>query len=264
MDLNTLQLLQTSTPLFCTFTLLLARTMGVFLFAPFVGQHYVPGPVKMGAAGLVTFLLLPLVPVAPGFDPFHPFTFGYGVLRELLLGAFIGFTVQLLFFAIHWAVSILDFQSGFGMVHIVDPATMQPAYVMTQMMLILAALLFFHADGHHLVIQCLHATIGTIPLGQPVFSVAAMQGVVRLFTQLLLFAIRVIMPAFLTLSLIDLSLGVVGRVIRQMNIFIVIPPLKIGVALLVMAYTIPMFDRVMSTLLGTLQRDLPVILQSMK
>jgi flagellar biosynthesis protein FliR len=72
------------------------------------------------------------------------------------------------------------------------------------------------------------------------------------------------MPAFLTLSLIDLSLGVVGRVIRQMNIFIVIPPLKIGVALLVMAYTIPMFDRIMSTLLGSLQRDLPVILQAMK
>ena len=170
---------------------------------------------------------------------------------ELLLGALLAFGMVAMFAAFLLGGRIVDFQMGFGIASLLDPATHTEAPVMGTILNLLAVMVFYAMDLHHYLIRGLAFSIEMIPPGTWVgdFDMAA---VISHFGAMFTFAIAVVVPVILSIFLLDLGMAVMARTMPQVNVFIVSMPLKIFTGLTVFALTLYSLPSIMKKIFETM------------
>ena len=154
-----------------SFSLILARTGAFVAVLPLLGTVSTPRTVKVGlsvALAVLYFVLLggsaaPEILTKDG--PVSWLAFALVLMREALLGAFLGFAMSLVLLPVQIAGEYLGEEMGLAMAAQVDPTAGNPSVVITQIFQMLAGVLFFGLDGHHLFLAALHSTFLRIPLG---------------------------------------------------------------------------------------------------
>jgi flagellar biosynthetic protein FliR len=171
--------------------------------------------------------------------------------------------MNLVFIGMQMASRIVGLQMGFGMGSVLDPITGAEFGTFDQFYAILATLIFFSINGHHLVIQALAETIRAVPPGS--FDPLTMNAsaVAPLAAGLMVTAVRIAMPVMAALFLTDLGMGFVARTVPQMNVLIVGMPVKIVVGMIVVGAALPATMQLMNgvingTLTGSSQQLLGV------
>lgn len=259
----TVDIFQMGERLFTCYLLLSARTIGLLATMPLFGERTVPWQTKAGLSMLIAFLLLPIAdgqPVPPG-DSF--LALGLAITQELLIGTLLGYLVRLLFGAFQFAINALDFQMGLSFMQLMSPGANANLSVLGQLLNTLMLLLFLELDGHHLLLRALGSTIGAVPLGTTLPSQALAGGLITLFSHFVTTSFSIALPTILVLLMIDVALGIVGKVVPQLNVFMVSLPVKIVVGLAVLSITLPALSDVLSALLGQLQRDVTLLIRGL-
>ena len=162
-------------------------------------------------------------------------------VKELLVGIMIGFVFYSLFVGVQMAGAFVGFQIGFAIVNVIDPVTSQQISILAQFKFIMATLIFFLLDGHHMILQALVSSYQLVPIGEAVFNFSIHTEIARLIIGIFVIAIKLAAPVMATLILTDVGLGVVSRTVPQMNIFIVGFPLKIALGLFFTGAALPIF-----------------------
>lgn len=218
------------------------RVSGLFIAAPVFGQTTVPVQVKIMLILMFGYFLFPLVGT-------QSFQLDQGLLPLVLLGAkefmyglIIGFLFQLIFLGVQFGGGILGYQIGYALVNVIDPMTSESVPIIGQLKLILATLIFFIIDGHHVILQALFESFKVVPLGQVSFNPLAMDAVLRETAAVFVVGIKICAPVLVTLFITDICLGIVARTMPQMNILIVGFQVKIGVGLIMLALGLPFFQ----------------------
>jgi flagellar biosynthetic protein FliR len=139
---------------------------------------------------------------------------------------------------------------GFGLGAVFDPITGTEFGAFDQFYSILATLVFFSINGHHIVVQALAETTLAIPLGT--FDPFALDpgGITALVAGLTVTAVRLAMPVMAALTLTDVGMGIVSRTVPQMQVLIVGAPIKIGVGVLVLGASLPATMTIMNGVFG--------------
>src|SRR6202000_167979 len=104
-----------------SFLTISVRVTGLMLFAPFFGSMAIPPRVKAAFVVALTFLLYPVLSprlVLPALGRWPTLA-----IRELLIGAAIGISSNLVFDAVQMAGQVLSTQMGCSLVSIIDPQT---------------------------------------------------------------------------------------------------------------------------------------------
>ena len=96
-------------------------------------------------------------------------------LREFLFGLIIGFLFQIIFFGVEFGGGLIGYQIGFAMVNIIDPTTSASVPIIGQFKLLIATLIFFLINGHHVMLQALFESFKLVPLGHVTFKAIAME-----------------------------------------------------------------------------------------
>ena len=223
--------------------------------APMLGQRFVPPQVKILFALIFGYFLYPLVG-SQGVDP-DPGLLPLFVLaaREFLFGLLIGFLFEIIFLAVQFAGGILGYQIGFALVNVVDPSTSDSVPIIGQFKMLIATLIFFLIDGHHIVLQALFESFKVVPLGHAVFKPIMIDSVVRYTGALFAIGIKIAAPVIVMLFLTDVCLGIVARTMPQMNMLIVGFQLKIGTGLLTLAVALPLFHLVFTKVFNQMSID---------
>ncbi len=231
-----------------------AWAMAVFFTAIRLGVLLVMNPVVSSLGGLVTVrvlltLALSLVMVnGMGHLPPAPaLSMGpvvVAAVAELVTGASLAFGVFAAFGAFSVAGKLLDIQSGFGIGNIYDPVTRAGAPLFATMLNMAAVTVFFSMDGHHALLRGFAFSLQQVPPGAG-FHGLAMEPVLRQFGLMFSLGVALIVPVMFCLLLAETGLAVVSRVLPQMNVFVVGVPVKIVVALLVLALTLSAMGPVM-------------------
>ena len=99
----------------------MARLLSALFLTPFLGGPSVPSQVKVGLAFALSVLLLPHVAPAGAVAPGSPLTIAALVVKEVMIGALIGFASQLIFFAVQMAGTIVDTQRGLNQISYTAP-----------------------------------------------------------------------------------------------------------------------------------------------
>jgi flagellar biosynthetic protein FliR len=226
---------------FDLFLLVLARVSGVFQMAPFFSGQRAPIYIRSGLAALVALLISFILPSNPAEMPreFLPFILEIG--SEFILGFTIGYIIHLVFVAVQVAGQFIDMQMGFGIVNVLDPQSGIQMPLIGNFLYIIALLVFFGMDGHHLIINALVKSYEFVPIFGVNFRGEMYELIVILFCTMFLTAMKIALPLVATLLVVDISLGLVARTVPQMNVFIVGLPIKIAVGLLLLSSLIGLY-----------------------
>ncbi len=226
------------------FLLVLFRIGGLVLAVPFFSSAAVPARVRVMLTVAVTLTVFPMV--VPHLSV--PVTLAsaiFGLFGELAIGVFIGLGVTLVFLGVQLAAQAIGQQSGMRLGSVFNPMLESSSVLVSQLYFLVALAAFFAVGGDHAVIRALLDSFATIPpLG---FKVTP--GLVSLLVEIMglsfTIALRVGGPTILALLLAFLTLGFISRTVPQLNILTVGFPMKLAVALVVMALTIMSLEPVL-------------------
>lgn len=231
------------------FGLLLARVAGFALGLPLLGARAVPMHVRAMLVVGLSWALLPLVPLGPAENLLDPARWGLAALQEGIMGLCVGWLAQLVLGAVPLAAQVLGYQMGLGIANVMDPVGHQQMSVAAQFLQLLALWLFLALDGHHLAISALVKGLGHSALGE---GLAGLGDPVEMGRQLFGSALTLVAPAILILLFVQVGLGVLARMVPQMNIFFVAAPFQIGVGLAAMGLVLGILGTWMSSCVGWL------------
>jgi len=244
--------------------LIFMRVAAIVFSAPLFDSRAIPVLFKVGLALSAAVLLYPLLGAdtpmpADGFS-----LLGFGIAGEVLVGLIIGFTVRLIFAAVEMAGQLAGFQMGLAIANVFDPVTSTQMPIVSQLENIVAMLIFLAANAHHLVLRALAESFRLVPLLGFRFNRSLMALLSDLTGGMFVTAVKIAAPVMVALLLTSLTMGLVARVVPQMNIFIVAMPVKIIIGMVFMALALPFLAGFLGHVFVDLGNDLVLMLKAMK
>lgn len=232
------------------FMLVFARIGTMVMLLPGLGELSVPSRVRLGVALVLTAILLPLHRNAYQIDlqSLGSVLLLFG--KELMVGAVLGLIARLAISALQVAGSVMAQQLGLGFVTAIDPSQGQQGMIVGNFLTILGITMVFATDMHYLIIAALHDSYTLFKPGESFLS----GDVAALFTRTTAMAFRIgvqLAAPFLVFGLLfNLGLGVLSRLMPQMQVFFVGMPLTIIVGFLILLLVV---GAMMGTFLDYLQ-----------
>lgn len=246
------------------FILIFLRVSAVIVFMPVLGDRNVSVRIKAGLALLISALLFPHVAVNAANAGFDVLSLFFRMGTEVLIGAAIGFTSQLLFAGVQMAGQLIGFQMGFSIANVIDPASSQQVSIIAEFMYLLMLLIFLAFNGHHIFISGLAKSFQTVPLLGVEFSGKLPAGMVDMMRGMFETAVKIGAPLMALMFFISIGMGLIARTVPQINIFIVGFPLQIAIGLIGMGLTMPFFMSLAGRYVVDLERGVGMILNLMK
>lgn len=244
------------------FLLILIRTVGIFTLTPIFGAQQVPVQVRVAVSLALTLVFLPMVtPV--GVLSTDMFPLMLLVLREALIGLVIGFVITIVFATIETAGHFVDMHAGFSFASMIDPVNGAHGALAARFHNLLAGLIFFISNAHHLVVRGVADSFALAPVGDITLNPAVAGGMTDLFTALFIIALRIAMPVIAAAFLADLAMAIASRVVPQMNVLMVGFPLKLGVGMVGMIVAVPLVAAMSQNLFSDMYHQMGSIVRLM-
>lgn len=220
-----------------TFLLIFSRVVSVLWLLPIFSSKAVSVPFKAGVSLLIAYLLFDSIGVDRSFssDPYFLFLF---VIKEVFIGLSIGFYVRVLFTAVNVAGEIISIQSGFSFARFMDPLSMTQVTVIEQLKNLLAMMLFLAMDAHHILVGAIVASFRDVPIGSVTIQQSFFQYLITVSGRIFVTGFKIGAPIIVTLMFVEIALGILSRMIPQINIFIEGVPLKILVTVIMFSFSL--------------------------
>jgi flagellar biosynthetic protein FliR len=228
------------------------RAAGFVLLAPPFNTRVVPAPVK-GALALALSVLLS-TQIAPGLP--QP-TAGWLIvtaITEVIIGAALGFVVQVLFTAVQLAGDLIDVTGGFSLQPAYDPLSMTSNQTIGRLHYLLASTLLFTSGGHLLIVRGFATSYVGMPVGGSVPTDQIAQVLITAFSMMFLAALQIAGPMGADLLLADVALAQLSRAAPALNIFAIGFPVKIMLTLSLLGLTFPLLPPALDALLEAATR----------
>lgn len=237
------------------FALLMSFRIGAFLRTlPFFSEVKVTFAIQILIPVSIAFLLAPtlsydIMPIMSSSIA----TVVIAIGTEVLIGAFMGFSVNILFVLATMIGELAGMQAGFSLASIFDPNLGQIS-IMSLLMRNIFLLVLFMLNVHHSLFMMLSYSYETLPIGMPMLSIsAAMPAVFKLFASMYLMAFRIVLPIIVIILLSHITMGVISITAPQMNIYFnAAITLNFVIALIFFAISFPTIFRFLSHALNSL------------
>lgn len=237
------------------FLAVLLRIAGTLSLAPVFGSKAITFRVRIFLAigiALVVVSVMPYEPLA------YTTTIGFTVilLKELVVGLSIGFVSSIVMGIITLAGQFIDRELGFAMVTNFDPMTNTNVTITADFYNYLVMLLMLCSNMHFFVLNAVVDSFDVIPIGGVIFNEEALfQSIMLFITNYFIIALRISMPVFASITLLNVILGILAKAAPQMNMFAIGMQLKVLTGLFVILVTIG-FLPVITDFLFTQMKDI--------
>lgn len=245
------------------FVLVVFRMGGIFVAAPILSHKSFPPSIKMAFSFFLALLIFPTVHFSPEDLPPDIMSFGFVAVREVAVGAIIGFFAAVFFMVFSLAGSVVGRQIGLEMAATMAGGNETGGSLLAFIYYSIATMIFLAINGHHWIIKTLAFSYKAVPLTGfrfiPKLTDKMTDSLAIYFAQ----GIKMSAP-FIIIGLIVLVIvGVVLKVTQQTNMFVLELPLKslVGFSLLIMSAPYIIYS--MSGLIDSLQGELMNLLRLM-
>ena len=217
------------------FLLITARISGFVVFNPLLGRQNFP---RIFRAGFILVLSAFTYSVTGGRlePPAGMLPFAGAILLEMAIGFALGMVVNFFLYIPQMAGLAIDTQMGMTMNQTYDPGSRSNMSVTGTMLNTLMILLFFAGNGHHTLLRIMITSgevvgYGGVSIGNDLTNLA-----LELFIECTVLAVKLCMPILAAELIGQLGMGILMKVIPQINVFSINIELKviIGLALLLM------------------------------
>ncbi len=221
-----------------TIALVFSRVGAIMMLLPGIGEVGVPARVRLGLALMVALIVGSIVGRSMPPMPEQPFELGGLIIQEVLIGLYFGALSRLMMSALLVAGQVAGMQSGLAFAQSFDPTQGQQGAVMATFLNLVAVTLVFVTGLHHIFLTGIVGSYSIIPAG----SIPDLGDVAQLGTQVVAQSFRVGMqmaaPLIAFGLVFYLALGVLSRLMPQVQIFFVAMPLNVFAGLSIFAISL--------------------------
>jgi flagellar biosynthetic protein FliR len=222
------------------FALLLVATRmaGALTFLPGFGDAYVPVRIRAVLAFGITIVVTPVLAARLPPEPKDFADLSALIVTEAFIGGFIGLVARVLLASLETAGAIIATQSSLASAITFDPGSQRNETLPASLMGVMALVLIFALNLHHVLLTGLVESYEAFPAGaMPPFDDMS-QAMVRLVAEGFVIALEISAPYIVLGTLFYLSLGLMGRIMPQLQIFYIGLPLQIMGGLTMLMVTI--------------------------
>lgn len=220
-------LIEDLVPTLITYFVVFSRAGAMLMMMPALGEGPVPQPVRLSIALAICLLIYPAVAGnLPSGMLSAPQLF-LVVIGEVLIGMLIGAVMRFTMVGLNVAGGVIAYQSGLALAQGFDPTQGTQGAMLSTFLTLMGITIVFAADLHLLLIQSIVSSYEMFPVGGAVetgdFAAAALQTFERSFT----LGLQMSAP-FIAYGLIfNAGLGLLTRLMPQLQIFFIAMPLNI-------------------------------------
>ncbi|CAO4834276.1 MAG: Flagellar biosynthetic protein FliR [Holosporales bacterium] len=223
-----------------TFFLCFARILGIFLIAPIFSNRVIFTQAKTTLAALLALFITPLVQeFLPNTIIMTQNAFLLHLFFELSVGLLIGASGYFLLNVLDFIGHIMGMESGLSNAQIFNPGLGQATPITSNVLLLSATVMLFSYHFHHTLIQVLIHSYEHIHVQNPsLFSdyyTVVVGGLYKMFTLGLQFSF----PFLLIGLVLNLGIGLINKLIPQVQIFSVMPPAQLMVFFFMLIALLP-------------------------
>jgi flagellar biosynthetic protein FliR len=237
------------------FVLVFARVGTLVMLMPGIGERFI---LSRGRLSLAFFVALVMLPMARGTItlPTDPAGMGGLLISEILIGLALGSCVRLLMGALQTAGLIVAQTMGLGFAMTVDPSGGMQNPSIGNLLSMLGITLILASDLHHVALVAIHESYRLLPPGgfPDVGDVLGLA--VKAMARGFALAVQISAPFIVFGLLFNLGLGVLARLMPQMQVFFLAIPASILGGMLVLLAAIGVMMGVFLEDLGAFLRQL--------
>jgi flagellar biosynthetic protein FliR len=237
---------------FKPFFLILIR-VGVILFMfPFFNSKVIPVLSKAGLVLILSIILFPVIDTKGLEFPNSLYGIFQMIASELIIGMILGILIQLLFEGIRMMGQVVGFQTGFAITNILDPQSGMQVSILSNMAYLSAIVLFLILNGHYILLNAIRDSFQIINVGSLSLDNRIFESILRASGGIFVIAIKIGAPAIAVLLFVQVSFGLITKLIPQMNIMIVAFPVQIVMGLIFFGICLNMLSALIERYLGNL------------
>ena len=220
------------------FMLVFARIGSAIMVLPGFGEVTVTTRVRLGIALALSFVMLPVIAVHLPALPEDSSALLLLLGGEILVGLAIGMVGRLLITSLQIGGTIIAFNTGLGSAQMFDPSAQQQGAITSAFFTTLGVTLLFVTDLHHLMLVALAESYvafvpgGALPVGD--FADLAAQMVARAFR----LGLQMAMPILIVSMVIYIAMGLMARLMPQIQVFFIALPIQLVAGFLILAFTL--------------------------
>ena len=217
------------------YMLVFARMTGMIAFNPIFSRRNIPARVRAGFILCMTMLLAPTIASA------HLSSFGepdvlLGMFREVFVGFACAYVFQMFYYMLFFAGDLMDTQFGLSMAKVFDPSSSVQMSVSGNLLNIFFMLYLFATDSHLLLIKIISTSYMVVPVGAAGIQWEISGFMLNLFLNAFSMVFRLALPFIAAEFILELSMGVLMKLIPQIHVFVINIQFKIllGMVLLLL------------------------------
>lgn len=243
--------------------LFFVRVTALLATGPFFNNTAIPSRIKVALAGVIALLLTTAFGGQQPPITLEAFAVVPLVFKEAFIGVLLGFSSNMLFYAVRLAGGLADFDMGFQTSLLFNVDAGAPTLV-GELQSLATMMIFLILNGHHFLLEALVASVKAVPLTTFVLSQVTINALVELVTVMFVLGVKIAAPVLVSLFIANLSLALLARAAPQINIFVLSFQVKIIVGLLVLFLSVPLFVIVVKGALGVVETQLMEIIQGIQ
>ncbi|MGE5085966.1 MAG: flagellar biosynthetic protein FliR [Bacillota bacterium] len=222
------------------FALILLRMLAFIVSSAFFGSHTVNTPVKILLSLVLSTLLYPVVKIGKvDYLVISNEIIGLAV-RELIVGLVIGFLTRLFFFVVSMVGDLIAMSVGLGAGQMFNPMLGSTGNAMESFYSTLGTLVFLAINGHHVLIRAIAESYTLVPVSSLSLNVGPFAEIALFGQTAFILTIKMCAPVLVTILLVNLSMGILGRAVPQINVLVTSMPVTIMIGMTVVFICLPL------------------------
>lgn len=222
------------------FALILLRMVAFVVSSAVFGSPTVSSPVKVLLSLVLAMLVFPSVKLGSvNYGLISNEIIGLAV-RELLVGLSLGFLTRLFFFVVTMTGDLVSVSVGLSASQLYNPMLGSNGNALDSFYSALGTLVFLAINGHHMLITSMVQSFTLVPVGSMTLNVGPFAEMAAYGQDVMLMAIRMCAPVLVTILLVNLAMGILGRAVPQINVLVTSMPVTIMLGMAVVFICLPL------------------------
>jgi flagellar biosynthetic protein FliR len=218
-----------------TYLLVFSRVGAMVMLLPALSEAGVPSQVRLVLALAISVAMTPQVQANyPGVTPQSSVALVIMIAQEVTAGILVGSMARIIMSALQVAGQLIATQTGLAYAQTLDPTQNTQGAVLGNFMTLLGTTLVFMTNLHHLAIGAIMGSYRMLPPGGHLPVSDMLQLVIQLTSSSFALGFQLAAPFMVFGFAVYAGLGVLARLMPQLQIFFVAVPLNITCGFLIM------------------------------
>ena len=210
------------------------------MVVPGIGEAFVSSRIKIILAVLVAFLMLPILNLPDTITmPQSAVELVLKIAGEITIGFYIGLFLRVIASAVNIIGFVISSATGLSAANMMDPTQSSQGSIIGNFLTITFLVLLFSLNVDHDVISLISVSYIKLPLWSFYDSIV---DITKLFIEAVqnswFIAIRLSLSFLIISFIINISAGLISRLMPQMHVFFVVMPAQIIIGFFVMMISI--------------------------